>query len=250
MNRLLGKRALITGGVSGIGAATVERFLDEGANVVVLDRDHEGLQRLKHELTGLTGIINADVSDYKAVIRAFTDLDDIFDGFDVLINNAGITMHHRFIEITPQEWQKTLNVNLNGVFYVAQQAARRMLDSGGGVILNMGSTNAIMGYQLTAAYNSSKAGVVELSRSMALELAPTIRVNTVCPGYILTPLLEKGWSPEIRNKFASKIPLRRLGRPEEIAGLFTYLASDEASYITGQTFVIDGGEIAGGLASQ
>jgi len=250
MDRLLGKWTLITGGVSGIGAATVERFLDEGANVVVLDRDHEGLQRIKNELTGLTGIINADVSDYKAVTRAFTDLDDIFDGFDVLINNAGITMHHRFIEITPQEWQKTLNINLNGVFYVAQQAARRMLASGGGVILNMGSTNAIMGYQLTAAYNSSKAGVVELSRSMALELAPTIRVNTVCPGYILTPLLEEGWSSEIRNKFTSKIPLRRLGRPEEIASLFTYLASDEASDITGQTFVIDGGEIAGGLASQ
>ena len=250
MNRLLGKRALITGGVSGIGAATVERFLGEGANVVVLDRDHEGLQHIKNELTGLTGTINADVSDYKAVTRAFTDLDDIFDGFDVLINNAGITMHHRFIEITPQEWQKTLTINLNGVSYVAQQAARRMLAGDGGSIINMGSTNGLMGYPNYADYNASKAGVIELTRSMALELAPTVRVNAICPGFILTPMQEAEYTPKMLHEFESKVPLARLGRPEEVAGLFAYLASDDAQFITGQTIVIDGGELAGGLASQ
>jgi len=143
-----------------------------------------------------------------------------------------------------------MEVNLNGVFFVAQQAARRMLAGDGGVILNMGSTNGLMGYPYYADYNASKAGVIELTRSMALELAPTVRVNAVCPGWILTPMQEIEYTPEMRRLFADKVPLQRLGRPEDVAALFAFLASDDAAFITGQHFVIDGGEIAGGLASQ
>jgi meso-butanediol dehydrogenase/(S,S)-butanediol dehydrogenase/diacetyl reductase len=126
-----------------------------------------------------------------------------------------------------------------------------MKGSGGrGVILNMGSTNGIMGYHHYADYNASKAGVIELTRSMALELAPSIRVNAVCPGYILTPMQEAEYTPEMLAACVSKIPLGRMGQPADVAALFVFLASDEASFITGQSFVIDGGEIAGGLASQ
>ena len=250
MRGLKGKRVLVTGGARGIGAATAARFLEEGARVVVLDRDEAGLRRIERELPGLSGTIEADVSDAEGVARAFARLDGLLGGLDVLINNAGISIRHRFTDISPQEWREVIDINLNGVFFAAQLAARRMLAEDGGVILNMGSTNALVGYHYYADYNASKAGVVELTRSMALELAPAVRVNAVCPGFILTPMQEAEYTADKQRAFASKLPLNRLGRPEDVAALFAFLASDDASFITGQTYVIDGGEIAGGLASQ
>jgi meso-butanediol dehydrogenase/(S,S)-butanediol dehydrogenase/diacetyl reductase len=249
MRGLAGKRVLITGGAGGIGAVTAERFLAEGARVVVLDRDEAALREVQRRLP-VSGAISADVSDPDDVGRGFRELDAALGGLDVLINNAGISVRHPFLDITPQEWRDVLDVNLSGVFYVAQQAARRMLDAAGGVILNMGSTNGLMGYPYYADYNASKAGVIELTRSMALELAPTVRVNAVCPGFILTPMQEVEYSLEMQRAFAEKLPLKRLGRPADVAALFAFLASDDAAFITGQCFVLDGGEIAGGLASQ
>jgi meso-butanediol dehydrogenase/(S,S)-butanediol dehydrogenase/diacetyl reductase len=250
MRGLKDKRVLITGGASGIGAATARRFLEEGAQVVVLDRDTAACTRIKQDLTALKGILVADVSDAQAVSRAFDELDNLCQGLDVLINNAGVSIRHSFIDITPQEWQQVININLNGVFYVAQQAARRMLEAGSGVIINMGSTNGLTGYPYYADYNASKAGVIELTRSMALELAPTVRVIAVCPGYVMTPMQEAEYTPEMMDAVNRKIPLGRHARPEEVATLFAFLASDEASYITGHSYLIDGGEIAGGLASR
>ena len=250
MRSLTGKRVLVTGGAGGIGFATARRFLEEGSQVTILDRDADACRRAREDLPGLRGTLVADVSDDRAVATAFEALDAAGGGPDVLVNNAGISIRHRFSDITPEEWRAVIAVNLNGVFYVARQAARRMLAGNGGVILNMGSTNGLTGYHHYADYNASKAGVVELTRSMALELGPSIRVNAVCPGFIMTPMQEAEYTPEMRRAFEAKVPLRRLGRPEEVAALFAFLASDEAAFISGQCFVIDGGEIAGGLASQ
>ncbi len=250
MRGLKGRRVLITGGAGAIGAATAKRFLEEGSRVVVLDQDEGAVERIEGKLTSLSGTIRADVSDPGAVSRAFGELDLLMGGIDVLINNAGISIRHRFLDVSPQEWRDVMKVNLDGVFFVAQQAAQRMLAADGGVILNMGSTNGLMGYHYYADYNASKAGVIELTRSMALELGPRVRVNAVCPGFILTPMQEAEYSPEMRHAFSAKLPLGRLGKPEDVAALFAFLASEDAGFITGQSFVIDGGEIAGGLASQ
>ena len=250
MTGLSNKRVLVTGGASGIGAATVTRFLQEGSRVVVLDRDELACGRLRRQLPALAGALVADVTDARAIDRAFEDLDSTLGGVDVLVNNAGVSVRHPFLEIKDEEWSRVLEVNLTGVFRVAQHAARRMVAAGGGVILNMGSTNGVMGYPFYAVYNASKAGVIELTRSMALELAPAVRVNVVCPGYIMTPMQEAEYTPDMIDAVNAKIPMKRHGRPEEVAALFAFLASDEAAYITGQVYVIDGGEIAGGLASR
>jgi meso-butanediol dehydrogenase/(S,S)-butanediol dehydrogenase/diacetyl reductase len=250
MRGLANKRVLITGGAGGIGTATAARFVEEGARVIALDHDPAALSRLRSELPALSGTIRADVSDPDDVARAFAEMDELARGLDVLINNAGISIRHGFLEITAQEWRKVMDVNLSGVFFVAQQAARRMLEGSGGVILNMGSTNGLMGYPNYADYNASKAGVIELTRTMALELGPRVRVNAVCPGFILTPMQAAEYTDEMQRAFAAKLPLDRLGTPQDVAALFAFLASDDAAFITGQCFVIDGGELAGGLASQ
>jgi NAD(P)-dependent dehydrogenase (short-subunit alcohol dehydrogenase family) len=241
---------MVTGGAQGIGAAMAARFIDEGARVAILDKNPEALAGTAARLPSLATTIRADVSAAGDVAAAFAEIDRLWGGLDVLINNAGISIRHRFLDITQEEWRRVVQTNLDGVFYVAREAARRMMSGNGGVILNMGSTNGIMGYHHYADYNASKAGVIELTRSMALELAPRVRVNCVCPGYILTPMQEAEYTPEMLRAFQAKIPLDRLGKPEDVAALFAFLASDEAAFITGQTFVIDGGEIAGGLASQ
>ena len=250
MRGLEDKRVLITGGASGIGAATAARFLEEGSAVCVLDHDAAKRQRIQRELPDLDGTLDADVSNLRQVESAFADAVRIMGGVDVLINNAGISIRHKFLEITPEEWAKVLAVNLTGVFYVAQTAARHMWQRGSGVILQTASTNGVMGYPFYADYNATKAGVIELTKSMALELAPKVRVCAVAPGYVLTPMQRAEYTDEMLEEVNRKIPLRRHAKPEEIAALFAYLASDDAAYATGHVFTLDGGETAGGLASR
>jgi NAD(P)-dependent dehydrogenase (short-subunit alcohol dehydrogenase family) len=250
MRGLKGKRVLITGGASGIGAATAARFLEEGSQVCVLDRDATACERIRHELAGLGEAIISDVTDLMQVEAAFAEAIRQMDGVDVLINNAGISIRHKFLDITPEEWERVMAVNLTGVFYVAQTAARHMWERGSGVILQTASTNGVMGYPYYADYNATKAGVIELTRSMALELAPKVRVCAVAPGYVLTPMQRAEYSDAMLEEVNKKIPLRRHAKPEEIAGLFAYLASEDAAFATGQVFTMDGGETAGGLASR
>jgi meso-butanediol dehydrogenase/(S,S)-butanediol dehydrogenase/diacetyl reductase len=247
---LKGKRVLITGGASGIGAEAARRFLREGAQVAVLDRDRVRCERIRAELPALSGVLRADVCDPAAVGSAFVQLDGLFGGIDVLINNAGISKRHAFVDITLEEWDEVLRVNLTGAFNVAQSAARRMLAAGGGVIINMASTNGMRGYPMYAAYNASKAGVIALTQTMALELAPHIRVIAVCPGYVITPMQRAEYSASMLAEVNEKIPMRRHAEPWEVAALFAFLASEEAAFISGHPVIIDGGEISGGLASR
>jgi len=240
---------MVTGGASGIGAATAARFLEEGARVCVLDKDANANSKIEKSLSGLSGALTCDVTDLEQLRKSFARAVELMGGVDVLINNAGISIRHSFLDITADEWDRVLAVNLTGNFHVAQTAARHMVHRGGGVILNTASTNGIMGYPFYADYNASKAGVIELTRSMALELAPAVRVNAVAPGYVLTPMQKAEYTEEMLAAVNSRIPLKRHARPEEVAALFAFLASDDAGYITGHVFTLDGGEIAGGLAS-
>jgi NAD(P)-dependent dehydrogenase (short-subunit alcohol dehydrogenase family) len=250
MRGLKNKRTLITGGAGGIGEAAAQRFLDEGAQVAILDNDRDACQRIESRLPDLATIIVADVADPEAVAGAFKLLDRSLGGLDILINNAGISVQTPFLDITAAQWRKVIDVDLNGVFFVAQEASRRMMRDSGGVIINMGSTNALRAYPRYADYNAAKAGVIALTRTMAVELAPSIRVVAVCPGYVLTPMQKAEYTPEMMRDLESKIPLGRQARPEEIAGLFAFIASDEAGYISGSNIVIDGGEIIGTVAGQ
>ena len=250
MRGLKDKRVLITGGASGIGAATAARFLEEGSAVVVLDRDAKGREQIQSQLPTLAGTLQADVSILKQVEAAFAEAVRLMGRVDVLINNAGISIRHNFLDITPEEWDKTIAVNLTGVFYMAQTAARHMWERGSGAILQTASTNGVMGYPFYADYNATKAGVIELTKSMALELAPKVRVCAIAPGYVLTPMQRAEYTDEMLAAVNSKIPLRRHAQPEEIAALFAFLASDDASYITGHVYTIDGAETAGGLAGR
>src|SRR6266705_1942278 len=250
MRGLEGKRVLITGGASGIGAATAERFLEEGSAVVVLDRERKAREVIRHELPELAGTVDADVSNFKQVQAALDDAVRLMGGVDVLINNAGISIRHNFLEITPAEWDKIIAVNLTGVFYMAQTAAKHMWQRGSGVILQTASTNGLVGQPYYADYNATKAGVIELTKSMALELAPKVRVCAIAPGYVLTPMQRAEYSDQMLEEVNRKIPLRRHAQPEEIAALFAFLASDDAAYMTGHVYTIDGAETAGGLAGR
>src|ERR1700757_1286212 len=250
MGGLDGKRVLITGGASGIGAATAARFLEERAQVVVLDRSAEGREAVRRQLPGLAATVAADVANLAEVEAAFAEALRAMGGVDVLVNNAGISIRHNFLDITPEEWDKVIAVNLTGVFYVAQTDARHMWERGKGVILQTASTNGLVGQPYYADYNATKAGVIELTKTMALELAPKIRVCAIAPGYVLTPMQRAEYTDAMLDEVNRKVPLRRHARPEEIAALFAYLASDDAAYMTGHVYVCDGAEISGGLASR
>jgi meso-butanediol dehydrogenase/(S,S)-butanediol dehydrogenase/diacetyl reductase len=240
---LTGKRVVVTGGTSGIGEATSRRFLDEGARVAAIAVGADEVATAAERIPGIEALL-CDVADAAAVEAAFAKIDELLGGIDVLVANAGISIRKPFLEIDPADWQRVLDVNLTGVFHCVQQAARRMIAGSGGVILMTASTNGLTGHEYYADYNASKAGVILLARTMALELAPSVRVNAVCPGYVLTPMQKAEYTPEMLEQVNATIPLGRHAKPEEIAALYAFLASDEGAYFTGAVISMDGGETA------
>jgi NAD(P)-dependent dehydrogenase (short-subunit alcohol dehydrogenase family) len=250
MRGLEGKNVLISGGSSGIGRAAARRFLEEGSRVFIGGLEAEDVAATLDELGGFgeIGGLSGDVSREADVAVLVAGALGAFGRIDVLINNAGIATKDTFLDMTPEAWDRTLAVNLRGMFLVAQSAARAMLarEPASGVIVNMASTNGLGGEPDFAHYNASKGGVLQLTRTMAVELGPLgIRVNCVCPGFIDTPLNDRLATPEERAAYArERIPLGRAGRAEEVAAAYAFLASDEASFVHGEALVIDGGQLA------
>lgn len=249
MAKLKGRVAIVTGGARGIGRAIAERFLRDGASVLIVDVKEAELTRCVEDLRPL-GIVKrtvGDVSRREECARIVAEAVAHFGRIDILANNAGIARFATFLEHTDEDWDATMAVDLKGVFLMGQAVARQMVKQGrGGAIVNQASTNGIAGERELAAYNAAKAGVILLTKTMAIELAKhQIRVNAVCPGFIATDLaLESGADASFVEEYAKKIPLGRVGKPSEVADLFAYLASDEASFITGTEIVIDGGQLA------
>ncbi len=242
---LKNKRVVITGGAGGIGYATARRFIDERCKVVLLDNNQDALDKALSEMPALSGGVRADVSIADDIDTAFKNVDNIMGGVDILIANAGISVRKPFVDIDYSQWSKVLRVNLDGMFLCAKAAVRRMKQQQSGVILFTASTNGFQGYPYYTDYNASKSGVINLAKTIALECAPWLRTNAICPGYVLTPMQKAEYTPEMLDAVNARIPMGRHAEPQEIAALFAFLASSEAKYITGTTIAIDGGETAG-----
>jgi NAD(P)-dependent dehydrogenase (short-subunit alcohol dehydrogenase family) len=251
--RLAGKVAIITGAGAGIGRATALLFAKEGAKVVVADCDPEGgaeTVRLIEETSDAAIFVQVDVSKAADVKKMVMTTVERYGRLDILVNNAGIYAQADVVEASEEEWNRILDVNLKGGFLCSKYSIPEMIKAGGGSIVNIGSEAGIVGIQNQVAYNVSKSGVIALTKSMALDFAPhNIRVNCLCPGRTLTPLVEKviaeAQDPEsTRRALEGDRPLNRMGKPEEIAAGILFLASDESPYATGSILSIDGGYTA------
>jgi NAD(P)-dependent dehydrogenase (short-subunit alcohol dehydrogenase family) len=242
---LQNKVTIITGGAQGIGEACAHRFAGEGARVVLADVDDARGQALASTLGAL--YVHCDVGDSAQVNALVAKTMAVHGRIDVLVNNAGIFKAAAFLDVTEADFDAVIRVNLKGAFLVAQAVAREMVKTGGGSVVNMSSVNAVLAIPSIASYNMSKGGINQLTRAMALALADNgIRVNAVAPGTIATELAAKAvlTSDEAKARVMSRTPMRRLGTPDEIADVVAYLASDAASYLTGEIITADGGRMA------
>lgn len=232
--------ALITGAASGIGAATTRRLVAEGVQVLAVDINPDSLAALAAELGDAVRPHRADMALREEVESAVAAAIRHFGGLDILINNAGIGSFGRAGELDPEQWRHVMAVDLDAVFLASRIALPHLVERRG-CIVNTASISGMGADYAFTAYNTAKAAVINLTRAMAIDYARDgVRVNAVSPGYIDTPLV--GGMPEsITNAFVSRIPMARAGRPEEIAAVIRFLASDEASYLTGQNIVVDGG---------
>ena len=245
-----GKVCLITGGAQGIGEACARLFLEEGARVVFVDIHKEKGESLQFQLQAQGHevlFVTSDIGNKVEVDSLISHVLESYGRIDVLISNAGIFKAAPFLEVTEADFDEVLRVNLKGAFLIGQAVARVMKTQGGGAIVHMSSVNGVLAIPEIASYNVSKGGLNQLTRAMALALADSgIRVNAVAPGTIATELANKAvlTSEEARQKILGRTPMKRLGNPVEVAHVVAFLASDAASYITGEVITVDGGRMA------
>ncbi len=239
MKRLDGRIAIITGGASGIGAATARKFFEEGATPVIWDLDEEKGQSIAKELNGSFQKVNT--ANYEEIESAAKQVYDKYGKIDILINNAGITRDSTLKNMTKEQWQQVIDVNLTGVFYCTKIISQYMLEKEYGRIINASSVVGIYGNFGQTNYVATKAGLIGMTKTLARELGRKgITVNSIAPGFIATEMVSA--MPEnVIESMKAKVPVGRLGKPEEIANVYAFLASDEAAYINGHTLSVDGG---------
>ncbi len=249
---LNGKIAIVTGARRGMGRTHAIALSDAGAKVVVSDISQEDCQSVVEDIKERGGeavAVKCDISKKEEVESMIKETKNAFGGIDILVNNAGIINFNDFLEITEEDWQKVIDINLKGYFLCTQAAAKEMKERGGGVVVNIGSVamgQMGIGFPNTAPYVSSKGGVAGMTEALAIDLAPhNIRINTIAPGMIETPMIDpvkedKEGTAAMINRF----PLKRIGRPEEISSVVLFLASDASSYMTGAVINVDGGWLA------
>jgi NAD(P)-dependent dehydrogenase (short-subunit alcohol dehydrogenase family) len=247
MGKLDGKVAIVTGGASGIGRATALLFAEEGAHVVLADRAGSEGESVAVEVQNAV-FLEVDVGDPDQVKGMVGEAIGRFGRLDILFNNAGIEGETAATaDCSLENWDRVIRTNLNGVFYGMKFAIPEMLKGGGGVIINNASVAGLVGFATLPAYCASKGGVVQLTKTAALEYAKSnIRVNVICPGVIWTPMVERvtGGNAEARAQFEAMEPVGRFGTAEEVAKLALFLASDDSSFCTGAPFIVDGGFVA------
>jgi NAD(P)-dependent dehydrogenase (short-subunit alcohol dehydrogenase family) len=245
--RLENMKCVVTGGASGIGAATVRRFVREGADVCILDRDLISAERLASECGGETFALELDVRQETAVRRAAERVLSRWGVIDVLVNNAGSELNKTYDETTIDEWDRVLDTDLKGPWLLCKYFVPSMVEHGAGSVINVSSLNGLVGFPLSTAYGSAKGGLVVFTKDMAIELAASgVRVNCVCPGVIQTPMMER-WTDLMPDKEEAKamlrgvMPIGRMGTAEEVAGAILFFASEDSSLCQGAVLSVDGG---------
>lgn len=253
-NRFEGKRVLVTGAAQGIGRAISTAFADEGATVVLTDLNAEGVAKTADEISGNTSSMQLDVTDKAAVNDVVSKVIDELGGIDVLVNNAGTITMRPTVELTEEEWDLNMNVNAKGVFLCTQAVLPHMIErSGECCVVSTASQAGKRGYPLFSHYCASKAAVLNFTRAVAVEVAPHVRLNCVCPGIVNTDMMEReyAWETEmtgepkeaIQERWMAGIPMGRFQEPEDVAGVVLFLASDAASEMTGQGINVTGGMV-------
>lgn len=244
-DRFAGKVVLVTGGASGIGAATTKKFLDEGASVAVIDLRSEDLAGFAESVRpggDRARTVACDISDSGAVERAVAETVEEFGRLDVVVNNAGVGGIGRAGEVSDEDWRKVMNVDLDGVFNMSRAALPHLVESKGAIV-NTASISGLRGDKSMVAYDTAKGAVVNFTRATAVDYGHDgVRVNAVCPGPVQTPILEQALANEtIRSEYENRIPLGRVGRPEDIAKAIAFLASNDAAFVSGVNLPVDGG---------